>query len=439
MIPPEFNRVISGLLVRLDEHHRPTAVRAKAIQELAASIGQLSGIDGEDLARLSVVALLHDIGKLDTPPGMLDWGGELDFKQRAVVEQHALSGARYVAALASWLGPWTAVLEHHHDSWSDLQGAGLASNVANGTGIVCVASAYVAMISPRAYAPVLSRQDALTELTNSSTFNPAFVAVLAGLYTSKNHVRVLPTIESSGVASIGRLIAKLVGAAVAVALLATGANALVGGDSREQALATNQVVVTTNTTTTVPGLANIPVRHRPTVPAVLDTTTTVVADTTPQPPPPPITPAAPAATSVEPTVTTPRPAPPRPAPPRPAPPTPAPPTPAPPTTPPVTTTAPPITTPHPAPPTPAPPTIPPATTTTTTRPPDYEVYTIQPISAPYSIAYSYAVPRHISTDTMLQWMATANCEPTYYSWPDWTAGRRLAIPFHAGVACRRNY
>jgi two-component system, cell cycle response regulator len=130
------------------------------------------------VAQVRHAALLHDVGKLAIPDGILDKPGPLDDAELEFVRAHTLVGERVVSA-APALVPVGRLIRSSHERFD---GAGypdglVGEEIPLGSRIVFVCDAFVAMTSERAYRAALSEADALRELgRNAGTqFDPAVV------------------------------------------------------------------------------------------------------------------------------------------------------------------------------------------------------------------------------------------------------------------------
>lgn len=81
---------------------------------LTMAQAELIGISGRKLYEVGIAAVLHDVGKLFIPDDILNKPGVLTKDERIIVENHSLSGARYILKLDNV--PKVAILgalEHH--------------------------------------------------------------------------------------------------------------------------------------------------------------------------------------------------------------------------------------------------------------------------------------------------------------------------------------
>ena len=110
------------------------------------------GLVGKRLLYLQLAALLHDVGKLDVPPNILDKPGMLSLQETLLVQDHSLRGEQILRAL-SLPEPICQAVRSHHERFDGkgypdgLAGEGISLEAR----IVQVADAYDAMTEDRPY------------------------------------------------------------------------------------------------------------------------------------------------------------------------------------------------------------------------------------------------------------------------------------------------
>jgi putative nucleotidyltransferase with HDIG domain len=235
--PTKAAATILTLVAAMTAHDRRTrghSERVRAFNDLLAEELRLAPHDRE---RLRWAALLHDIGKLHTPPRILNKPGPLTDDEWKVLHRHPEDGAQITASLRDWLGPWAPAIEQHHERWD---GSGYpkglsGTQISLGARIVAVADAYEVMTSPRPYQRAKSSRTAREEFACSasgSQFDP--MVVRAFLTASLGKMRrivgpvawlaQLPLLLSgpklaTAFAATGRQVAATAGAATAVGVL----------------------------------------------------------------------------------------------------------------------------------------------------------------------------------------------------------------------------
>ncbi len=221
--PDEAARRALDLVASLSAHDRLTRGHTERVRAHAEVIARELGLDETERLHLAWGVLLHDIGKLAVPAGILNKESELTPEEWAVLRDHPAAGQAILAPLAGWLDDWVRAAGEHHERW-DGQGypAGLAGTGISLAGrITAVADAYDVITSVRSYKKPMSPAAARQELVrcSGSQFDPAVVrAFLSASVRRRWHGGPLAWVAE--LPSLGRLTTALsnsAGAATATA------------------------------------------------------------------------------------------------------------------------------------------------------------------------------------------------------------------------------
>ncbi len=164
-------------------HHRGRP--SDMIASLATGIALEMGLPRDEIERIRVASLLHDLGKLAVPPEILDKPSALSDGEWQAIGEHPRIG-QVILEQASSLREAIPVVLHHHERFN---GGGYphglrGNEIPMGARIVAVADAYHAMVHDRPYKPALDHDQALNELRqNAGTqFDPDVVEVFCAVY-----------------------------------------------------------------------------------------------------------------------------------------------------------------------------------------------------------------------------------------------------------------
>jgi putative nucleotidyltransferase with HDIG domain len=176
-----------GLIATLDARDRYTAGHSAAVAIYARDIARRMGMDqhAQELAHLC--GLVHDIGKIGLPAGLLEKPGALTLDERREMQRHSEIGERILANVDTY-AEIAAVVRHHHER---VDGQGYPDSLSEPeipvlSRIIAVADAYNAMTSDRPYRDAMPSRVARLRLAQAveSQFDTAvvaaFEAILAG-------------------------------------------------------------------------------------------------------------------------------------------------------------------------------------------------------------------------------------------------------------------
>lgn len=164
-------------------HHRGQP--SDMIASLATGMALQLGLPHEEIERIRIASLLHDLGKLAVPAEILDKSTALSDRDWQAIGEHPRIG-QVILEKASSLREAVPVVLHHHERYN---GSGYphglrGKEIPLGARIVAVADAYHAMVHERPYKSTRDHHDALRELrANAGTqFDPDIVNVFCQLF-----------------------------------------------------------------------------------------------------------------------------------------------------------------------------------------------------------------------------------------------------------------
>ncbi len=147
------------------------------VADLAVSLGKVLEVGEDDIVRLGLVGVLHDVGKIHVDPAILSKPGPLDPGELEHMRRHpelgfAMTVDRFDRRVSE------AILYHHERYDGHGYPFGLAgSEIPLLARIVLVADAFDAMVSHRSYQPALPVEAAAEEINlyGGSQFDPLVV------------------------------------------------------------------------------------------------------------------------------------------------------------------------------------------------------------------------------------------------------------------------
>ena len=173
-----YQATVKALEAALDARDQSAPGHCRRVAKLAVQLGNHMGLRLDDLIALEHGALLHDIGKLGVPDGVLMKPGPLDENEWDTMRQHPEIGCKVVGHI-DFLQNALPIIRHHHERYD---GAGYPDGLAGAqipllARIFAVIDAYDAQTHQRPYNTVLDLDQVLANLREASgtQFDPAIV------------------------------------------------------------------------------------------------------------------------------------------------------------------------------------------------------------------------------------------------------------------------
>lgn len=164
------------MLATLKSADEYTFTHAVNVGILTMSLAESLGFSGSHLKDIGTAALLHDVGKIQTPEEILLKNGPLDSGEREIMESHSTNGARQLMKVKDL--PRLALivaLEHHikydGSGYPSVKGKWQTNIVSQ---IVSIADVYDALRTKRPYREAMSPEDVekILRLGSGVSFNP---------------------------------------------------------------------------------------------------------------------------------------------------------------------------------------------------------------------------------------------------------------------------
>ena len=177
----------NGLIATLDARDRYTAGHSAAVAIYARDIAARMSLSEAEIALAYLCGLVHDIGKIGLPAGLLEKPGALTLEERREMQRHSEIGEKILANVDTY-AEIASVVRHHHER---VDGQGYPDGITIEeipllSRIVAVADAYNAMTSDRPYRDAMPSRVARLRLAQAvetqfdTAVVAAFEAILAG-------------------------------------------------------------------------------------------------------------------------------------------------------------------------------------------------------------------------------------------------------------------
>jgi putative two-component system response regulator len=158
--------VLFSLANAVEAKDRYTQGHTTRVASLATILGKKMGLEEKEIEALRVGGMLHDIGKIGIPEGVLNKPGPLDEAEWELMKQHPDIGHKICRPLGKTLGLALEVIRHHHEKLD-------RSGYPDGLGphqlpmavrIMAVVDIYDALTTDRPYREAFSKDEAVQVL-----------------------------------------------------------------------------------------------------------------------------------------------------------------------------------------------------------------------------------------------------------------------------------
>jgi len=174
----QYLQVIKSLAKVVDLRDSDTLDHSNKTSEYASRLAHKMELSAEDIEKIEIAALLHDIGKIGIPDAILRKPDRLTDIEYEIIKRHPELGAEILKPLQHMEEISSMVLHHqeHYDGTgypAGLKGEGISV----GSRILAIVDAYHAMTSDRTYRRAMPREKALAELRSHAGryFDPEIV------------------------------------------------------------------------------------------------------------------------------------------------------------------------------------------------------------------------------------------------------------------------
>jgi putative nucleotidyltransferase with HDIG domain len=186
-----YDTTLEGWSRAMDLRDKETEGHTQRVTDLTARLARELSVPDADLVHMRRGALLHDIGKMGVPDGILLKPGPLTDAEWAVMRKHPVHAYELLLPIA-YLRPALDIPYCHHEKWDgtgyprELKGEGIPLAAR----IFAVVDVWDALTSDRPYRPAWTREVALDYIRQESgkSFDPkvveVFIRLAAGFMSS---------------------------------------------------------------------------------------------------------------------------------------------------------------------------------------------------------------------------------------------------------------
>jgi HD-GYP domain-containing protein (c-di-GMP phosphodiesterase class II) len=199
---------VGSLANALDARDQYTAGHSSRVSQLSCAVASALGLDPDEVERIRIGALLHDVGKIGVADSVLQKPGRLTDEEFAMVKLHPVIGRRILEGVHGF-APYLGAVELHHENWD---GTGYPKGQKGKetpieARIIHVSDAYDAMTTDRTYRRGMSHEKAISILIEYAgiQFDPQIVEIFVNLpreVLSRNSTALKAATEQFALAAV---------------------------------------------------------------------------------------------------------------------------------------------------------------------------------------------------------------------------------------------
>ncbi|XMB73016.1 PocR ligand-binding domain-containing protein [Mycoplasmatota bacterium WC30] len=163
------NNAIKAILETLTNKYEEERIHSAKVSYLCKRMGQVLGLNEENIKELELAGMYHDIGKISIPDAILNKPSKLTKDEFEIIKTHPEISYQILRAADEYSDLAIHAL-YHHERW-DGQGypVGKKGNaIPLFSRIICVVDAFEAMTAERVYKDKISETDAISEIVRCS-------------------------------------------------------------------------------------------------------------------------------------------------------------------------------------------------------------------------------------------------------------------------------
>lgn len=169
------HKILESLLSTLDAKSPETKAHTQRLATMAINLGEKIGLSNNQINNLSLLAILHDIGKINISRDILTKSEELTDEEWERIKEHPHIGYKIALSCDDFASIADEILAHH-EHWD---GEGYPNGLEKDeipllSRIISIVDAYDVMTNGRPYKEAMSKTEALNELKRcaGSQFDP---------------------------------------------------------------------------------------------------------------------------------------------------------------------------------------------------------------------------------------------------------------------------
>ena len=158
--------IATSLAGAIDAKDPYTKGHSTSVSKFSEALARAINLPEKEVERITLGALLHDVGKIGIPEAVLKKEGPLSDDEWAIMKQHPIIGVEKVLQPNQSLRDLIPIVRHHHEK---IDGTGYPDNLSGkdiplAAKIVAIADTYHALISDRPYRKGMNIEKAISIL-----------------------------------------------------------------------------------------------------------------------------------------------------------------------------------------------------------------------------------------------------------------------------------
>ena len=160
--------LILSLSQIIENKSENTGQHVKRVAEYTAVLCKSLGYNDEESWKISLAAMMHDVGKLMVPESILEKPGKLTDEEFEIVKKHITYGKQMLETSPGELFHISTEIAHqHHEKWDGNGYIGLkGEEISNFARCVALADVFDALVSRRAYKAPWTPEEAYEEIVS---------------------------------------------------------------------------------------------------------------------------------------------------------------------------------------------------------------------------------------------------------------------------------
>lgn len=166
----DIKNVLLSLAIAVEAKDSYTQGHVERVANLAVSLGKKLGLQESDIESLWFAGVLHDIGKIGIPDGILNKNDKLNTDEWELMKTHTEIGYKICLPLKNTLGRALEAIRYHHEK---LDGSGYPDGLKGDlipeiARVMSIVDYYDALTTDRPYRQKLSRRESLKILRDEA-------------------------------------------------------------------------------------------------------------------------------------------------------------------------------------------------------------------------------------------------------------------------------